>query len=124
LSTVVTDPRTLQANERTLLAWLRTGASLITLGFGIAKLGEWLRHGGHVKGTSMAEVFGGSFVFLGAISEFLALARYHKIRDALLAGRDVPMAGGAISAIVLTVAIIGVVVGMYVFIRPFHHLLD
>jgi len=29
----VEDPRTLQANERTLLAWLRTGLALITFGF-------------------------------------------------------------------------------------------
>ena len=116
---MVTDPRTLQANERTLLAWLRTGASLITLGFAIAKLGQWLRESGHHKGTSVAEVIGGAFVFLGAISEFLALKRYHAIRKALLAGGDVPIAGGAISAIVVTVAIIGLVLGFYVFIHPF-----
>jgi branched-chain amino acid transport system ATP-binding protein len=36
---VARDPRTLQANERTLLAWLRTGVSLITFGFAIAQLG-------------------------------------------------------------------------------------
>ena len=60
LCAVVTDPRTLQANERTLLAWLRTGASLITLGFAIAKLGEWLRQsGGRKNPTSVAEVIGG-----------------------------------------------------------------
>jgi putative membrane protein len=116
---VVTDPRTLQANERTLLAWLRTGASLITLGFAIAKLGQWLRESGHHQGTSVAEIIGGAFVFLGAISEFLALGRYHRIRKALLAGAEVPIAGGAVSAIVVTVAIIGLVLGFYVFIHPF-----
>ncbi len=120
---MVTDPRTLQANERTLLAWLRTGASLITLGFGIAKLGQWLRESGHVKGTSVAEMFGGCFVFLGAVSEFLALTRYHKIRRALLSGSDVPLGGGGISAIVVTVAVIGLVLGVYVFIHPLRSLL-
>ena len=92
---MVKDPRTLQANERTLLAWLRTGASLITLGFAIAKLGQWLRESGHNKGTSVAEIIGGAFVFLGAISEFMALERYHRIRKALLADADVPIAGGS-----------------------------
>jgi len=117
---MVTDPRTLQANERTLLAWLRTGASLITLGFAIAKLGQWLRESGnHKNPTSVAEIIGGMFVFLGAISEFLALKRYHGIRKALLVGGDVPIAGGAVSAIVVTVAIIGLVLGFYVFIHPF-----
>jgi putative membrane protein len=116
---MVKDPRTLQANERTLLAWLRTGASLITLGFAIAKLQQWLRESGHHHGTSVAEVLGGAFVFLGAISEILALVRYHRIRKALLSEADVPIAGGAISAIVVTVAVIGLVLGVYVFIHPF-----
>jgi uncharacterized membrane protein YidH (DUF202 family) len=30
----VRDPRALQANERTLLAWIRTGLALITFGSG------------------------------------------------------------------------------------------
>jgi putative membrane protein len=123
LCAVVTDPRTLQANERTLLAWLRTGASLITLGFAIAKLGQWLRESGnHSNPTSVAEVIGGAFVFLGAISEFLALKRYHAIRKALLAGGDVQMATAAVTTIVVTVAIIGLVLAFYVFIHPFQSL--
>jgi putative membrane protein len=123
LCAVVTDPRTLQANERTLLAWLRTGASLITLGFAIAKLGQWLREAGtHKDPTSVAEIIGGAFVFLGAISEFLALKRYQGIRKALLTGGDVPIAGGTITAIVVTVAVIGLALGFYVFIHPFQSL--
>jgi putative membrane protein len=113
---VVTDPRTLLANERTLLAWLRTGAALITLGFGVAKLGQWLRETGHHSGKSAIEIFGGVFVFLGAIAEFLALFHYRRIRAALLAGGDVPLAGRTITAMVLTVAILGVIVGVYVFL--------
>ena len=116
---MVKDPRTLLANERTLLAWLRTGASLITLGFAIAKLGQWLHQSGHNQGTSVAEIIGGAFVFLGAISEFIALKRYHRIRRALLADADVPIAGGSVSAIVVTVAVIGLMLGFYVFLHPF-----
>lgn len=114
---MVTDPRTLLANERTLLAWLRTGASLITLGFGVAKLGQWLRETGHHGASkSTAEIFGGIFVFLGAIAEFLALYHYRRIRKALLAGTDVPLSSRAISAVVLTVAILGLAIGVYVFL--------
>jgi hypothetical protein len=40
----------------------------------------------------------------------------------LLTGGDVPIAGGAISAIVVTVAIIGLVLGFYVFLHPFQSL--
>ena len=120
---MVTDPRTLQANERTLLAWLRTGASLITLGFAIAKLGQWLRESGHHNNpTSVSEIIGGAFVFLGAISEFLALKRYHAVRNALLAGGDVRMTTTAITTIVVAVAIIGLVLAFYVFVHPFQNL--
>lgn len=112
---MVTDPRTLQANERTLLAWLRTGVSLITLGFAVAKLGQWLREAGRAHGIGMAEIFGGTFVFLGAATELLGLARYQKIRKALLAGAEVPTAGAGVSAIVVIVAVIGFLLGLYVF---------
>ena len=40
-----------QANERTMLAWLRTGISMMGFGFGIAKFGLYLREvvaGGHL----------------------------------------------------------------------------
>ncbi len=37
------DAAAIQANERTLLAWIRTGLSLTTFGFVIARLGAWLR---------------------------------------------------------------------------------
>jgi putative membrane protein len=37
------DPRQLQANERTLLAWVRTGLALVTFGFVVAGIGAWLR---------------------------------------------------------------------------------
>jgi uncharacterized membrane protein YidH (DUF202 family) len=36
------DSRFVQANERTLLAWIRTGLALVTFGFVIARLGAWL----------------------------------------------------------------------------------
>ena len=38
------DSRNLQANERTLLAWLRTGLALITFGFVLSRIDAWL-HG-------------------------------------------------------------------------------
>jgi len=41
---VIEDPRVRFAAERTLLAWLRTGLSLIGFGFVVAKFGLFLRH--------------------------------------------------------------------------------
>lgn len=37
------DPRTLLANERTLLSWLRTGISLMAFGFVVAKFNLFLQ---------------------------------------------------------------------------------
>jgi putative membrane protein len=112
---VVADPRTLEANERTMLAWLRTSASLITLGFGVAKLGQWLHQtGGLPRGISVAELFGATFVLLGALAAVLALVRYYKVRNALVAGAPFPIPGPAIAIIVGFVAFVGVVLGVYI----------
>ena len=112
---MVADPRTFEANERTVLAWLRTSASLITLGFGVAKLGQWLHQtGGLPRGISMAELFGGIFVLLGALGAVLALVRYYRVRNALVAGAPFPISGAAIAIIVGFVAFIGFVLGVYI----------
>jgi putative membrane protein len=71
------DPRTLQALERTLLAWLRTGLALIGFGFVIARLGVFLRL--HDPGENVlfgAGVMGALFGILGIAAEVLAIARY------------------------------------------------
>ena len=47
------DPRVFFASERTLLAWVRTGVSVIGLGFVVAKFGMFLEeHGGAVADPS------------------------------------------------------------------------
>lgn len=107
------DPRTLQANERTLLAWLRTGLSLITFGFVIAKTAVWLRLnevgaipvGSHRIGTV--------FIFLGAAAELIGLVRFLRVRQALLARRPAP--SGAVSIIVVAVlaAGLGILLGVF-----------
>ena len=49
------DPRVLFAAERTLLAWIRTGLSLMGFGFVVARFGLFLRElaEAHVGGTTM-----------------------------------------------------------------------
>ncbi|HVT09285.1 MAG TPA: DUF202 domain-containing protein [Polyangia bacterium] len=120
---MVDDPRLLQANERTLLAWLRTGVSLITFGFFIAKLGLWLRletslAPGVAKavaatGTTHSAAVGGLLVLLGAVTETLGVIRYVRVRRALLAQRPVPV--GAADVIILAV-VVGAI-GFYMAIR-------
>lgn len=80
-STGRADPRLLQANERTLLAWMRTGIALMTFGFVIARIGVWLRALAmaqrgpelHPFGTAW---IGAAFVALGAFANAVATMRY------------------------------------------------
>jgi putative membrane protein len=103
------DLRILQANERTLLAWLRTTLSLITFGVVIAHLPEWAHGTGRVPGPGTPEIVGAAFVVMGALGDILALVRFAKIRAALLVDRPVPTGGWAVVALSMLVGVIGLV---------------
>jgi putative membrane protein len=107
------DPRLLQANERTLLAWMRTGVSLITFGFVIAKTSIWLRRDQPLAVTRGADLIGALFVFLGAVAEAVGLIRYLRVRTALLGHRPVPLGATEIVAIGVSVALLGLVLTVY-----------
>jgi putative membrane protein len=84
------DSRLLQANERTLLAWLRTGIALMTFGFVLARIGVWL----HAIVASPAPGFGtawmgGAFVALGVVASGAAVRRFVCARTAILAGKEI-----------------------------------
>lgn len=74
-------PSDYMANERTLLAWARTGIAVIGLGFVVARFGLLIRElaGKHVTVHSPAGVsnaLGTALVATGAVLLALALARY------------------------------------------------
>lgn len=65
------DPRVFFAAERTLLAWIRTGLSLMAFGFVVARFGLVLRElatlrGGPIAATGTSPWFGASLVAFGA----------------------------------------------------------
>ena len=65
------DPRVFFAAERTLLAWIRTGLSLMAFGFVVARFGLFLRElttlsGGPIAATGTSPWFGASLVAFGA----------------------------------------------------------
>jgi putative membrane protein len=106
---MVQDPRTLHANERTLLAWLRTGVSLLTFGFFIAKLGLWLRTQPGAPTTAPRSALVGSvLVFLGAVTEIVGTVRYVRVRRALLAQQPVPIGASDVVGIAVAVALVGI----------------
>ncbi|HEX8289094.1 MAG TPA: DUF202 domain-containing protein [Pyrinomonadaceae bacterium] len=69
------------ANERTFLAWVRTGISIIALGFALAKVRVWLGESGlHISSnfTGMGESIplGIGMVLFGMLLVLLAAWRY------------------------------------------------
>jgi putative membrane protein len=78
------------ANERTLLAWIRTGIALMAFGFAIARFGLFLRevaqagalHVNAVRGLGSAW-FGVALVVLGLVTNAAAVARYANVRRAI-----------------------------------------
>ena len=86
------------ANERTLLAWIRTGVALMALGFAIARFGLFLREMAQAEHLPQAATralgsgwFGVSFVILGLVTNAAATVRYSGFRKALEERRAVSM---------------------------------
>lgn len=84
------DPRLAQANERTMLAWIRTGLALIAFGFVVARLGVWIALASDATGRPGPETtwVGTLFVALGTVANGAAVARYRAARRAIRAGRE------------------------------------
>ena len=84
------------ANERTMLAWLRTGVALMAFGFAIARFALFLRSvtearepGAHVVRGLGSTWFGVALVVLGLVINAAATIRFEVNRRALLARRAV-----------------------------------
>jgi putative membrane protein len=83
----VSNPNALRdhlANERTLLAWLRTSVAMIGLGFVVAKFGLLLHELGgrnvHRLTQTAGNVVGVLLVLGGAIAVGLAIANFERVR--------------------------------------------
>jgi putative membrane protein len=116
------DSRLLQANERTLLAWVRTSIALMTFGFVIARIGVWLRalgasaHGAP-DGFGTAWL-GGVFVVLGVAGNALAVRRFVVNRRAIRRGQNVPDDSFPVAFAAL-VTVMGAALGGYILFRLF-----
>ena len=85
------DPRVYFAAERTFLAWLRTGITVMAFGFVVARFGLFLRlmraqAGEATSGTGLSPYLGAVLVVLGAIATAAGTRRYQKFCRRL--GRD------------------------------------
>ena len=109
------DAATIQANERTLLAWIRTGLSLTTFGFVIARLGVWIHIAGDAgQGIPGARWIGGLFVLLGAVLDAIGLGRYMLFHRAFLKRQPFPTGVGWVLMIAFAVTSLGAILGVFV----------
>jgi inner membrane protein YidH len=88
------DPRLLQANERTLLAWIRTGLALAAFGIVIERVEVWLHavclpHASPSPRRAQAIWLGAAFVVLGNVANGMAILRYLRSRRMILQGEAI-----------------------------------
>lgn len=116
------DPRVFFAAERTLLAWLRTGLTVMALGFVVARFGLFLRllqpqSASAESHAGASGALGVLFVVVGAIT-ILAATVQHRRFISTLPHSDLPPSYNRALALVLcsVVGVLGLLLGVYLVI--------
>jgi len=118
-----TDPRVFFAAERTLLAWLRTGLTIIGVGFLVARFGLFVRlmtiqiqvhplpENAHLTPSAFLGV---AFVALGALCVLVATAQHRRFVATLVLS-DLPAGYDRRFAVLLSAAVgvLGLVLAVY-----------
>ena len=99
------------ANERTYLAWIRTGITIIALGFVVAKFGLIVKEINPLApetSSHFSSYIGIALVLCGGFMEMLALRRFTRNQERIRVGRYEPSAGteAAISSGIFVIAMI------------------
>ena len=97
--------RTFLANERTLLAWWRTGLAAFAVAIAIGRLVPALLD----ISASPFVTLGVGFGFLGLAFVVLGAQRDRTVTRELAAGRFVPLDGGVVWGITIAMSVLGVV---------------
>ena len=107
------------ANERTFLAWVRTGIAVISLGFVIAKFSVWLRELATRLNPQAVPRHGGAslpmgltMIGLGAVLVVLAARRYWVVNHSIERGK-VSADHGLIILVTALVLSLGVAMILY-----------
>jgi putative membrane protein len=103
-----------QANERTMLAWVRTGIALMAFGFAIARFGLFLRQIAAVGSLVLppphglgSAWLGGALVAMGTTANLLATVRYGRTRHAIERGDVGAPSGTLVYVTGIIVALVG-----------------
>ena len=78
------------ANERTLLSWVRTGVSLISIGLVIERAAALVDASMKVGSTSASELFGLALALLGALTLVIGTTQFLNNRRRISTGEFVP----------------------------------
>jgi putative membrane protein len=105
-----------QANERTLLAWIRTGIALMAFGFAVARFGAFLAQLARVgsgpvpprHGIGSVWV-GAALVALGMLSNLMATLRYTRIRRAIDQAEEAFPPANQVLAFGIAITVVGLV---------------
>lgn len=105
------------ANERTFLAWVRTGAAIVVFGFAIGRFSIAMRQltamSGHPERTTGVSVWmGAGSIVAGLLLVFAGLMRYRKTRVQLDLGTFEP-AGWVVDLITILTVLFGLVLAGY-----------
>jgi putative membrane protein len=110
---VEADLRILQANERTLLAWIRTGLALMAFGFVLARLVIWLQFEHPERNTVLSSYLGVATLALGTLCHAIGAIRFVTARRAILAGKAIHPSSTGPVLVAAAVAAIGIAAIVY-----------
>lgn len=120
------DPRVFFASERTFLAWLRTGITIIALGFVISRFGLFVQFlaiqspGSTMPSLTLSTILGVAFVIVGTLAIVIASFQHQRFISTL-PERDLPKSYTRGFAILLSalVTMLGIfLAGYLVFTQP------
>lgn len=97
-----TEAREHLANERTLLAWIRTGVGLISFGLVVERIGAQIGP----SGTS--EAFGVALAVLGCLALVMGTIQFLRSRRGIATGNFVPAAAAYLTIVAGSLALAGV----------------
>ncbi len=115
------DPRVFFAAERTLLAWLRTGLTIIALGFVISRFGLFVKllalespALAHNVSSPLSSALGIAFVVIGSLAIATAAIQHQRF-SATLADTQLPSVYSSKIAYILsmTIAMLGIALAAY-----------